>query len=953
MASRTYEIAYRLAAKLDNKFNQAFSKAESVASKSMKAIKNTVTTAIAGIGVTAMIASSTNAFMDFENSMNEVFTLLPGISSTAMEEMSDQVKKASIDMGVLPEETVPALYQALSAGVPKDNVFSFLEIANMAAVGGVSTLETAVDGLTTVTNSYGSDVIDATKASDLMFTAVKEGKTTFEELSGSLYDVLPSASASGVAFQDITAALAAMTSQGIPTSVATTKLRGVIDELSDTGSSVGKTFEQVSGKSFKAFIAGGGNMQEALQLLEKYAGSTNVGINELFSSTEAGSAALALTGNGTEKFTKSLEAMGNSAGATEEAFNTMQNGLARAVDVIKAKMKVFQLAIGELGGKALFGVIAVFDKVGSTITKVLEDNGLQVALLKTDFANLKTELSKLGELITGDVGTGFEGIAQVVIPKVINVLSFLIEKASVVVKFFETNWDSISTTVSEVGGTIGGFVGSVVNLADTIFDSLIPAFEGAGTSVFEYIPSAVDILQNLIEVATNVVDFISTNWGIIGPIVAGVVGAFLAFKTIITVVSTFVKVIKTVKTVMTIASSAIGFLTSPIGLVILAIGALITVGILLYKNWDTIKAKAQELWDKLGAFITDISERFPIVGAVIEVVAGYIGEQIENVKRIFGGIIDFVAGVFTGDWSRAWDGIVNIFGGIFNGIVSMAKYPIEMIYTIISAAITRISEKFPVIGQIIEQVKGYISVQIENIKQIFSGIIDFIAGVFTGDWSRAWEGIVSVFGGIFSGIGEMVKAPLNVVITLVNSIIDNINAMDIQIPDWVPKIGGQSFSLDIQKIPAFAKGTNNSPDTFIAGEAGAELVTNREHSKIFTALETGSIFRNLARLENLWNKLNSLGERKPDPNGNGGGTGGGFGGGGFDLGQLKPRNEGGGGPNLQITYSPNIKVEGGGNNEEILSAISSMLAKDKVELEKLVKKIMSDERSKKARLLNG
>src|SRR5690554_3689738 len=98
-------------------------------------------------------------------------------------------------MGVVTKDVVPALYQSLSAGVPKDNVFEFLEVANKAAIGGIAKLETSVDGLSSVVNAYGSDVLDVGKASDLMFTAIRLGKTSFDELSSSLYNVIPTASA--------------------------------------------------------------------------------------------------------------------------------------------------------------------------------------------------------------------------------------------------------------------------------------------------------------------------------------------------------------------------------------------------------------------------------------------------------------------------------------------------------------------------------------------------------------------------------------------------------------------------------------------------------------------------------------------------------------------------------------------------------------------------------------
>lgn len=303
--------------------------------------------AVAGVAAAKFGADSFNAFASFEKQMNEVFSLMPGISQESMGQMTDQVKDFSREFGVLPDKVVPALYEALSSGIPPENVFTFLETAQKAATGGVTSLETAVDGLTSVVNAYGADTISAADASDIMFQTVKIGKTTMDELSASLFNVSPIASALGIGFDQVGAALATMTSQGIPTAQATTQLRQLFVELSDSGSGLAKTFQQISGQSFKDFVANGGTVQGALQLLETHAANTGVSVSDLFSSVEAGSAALSLTGQNTESFSNSLAAMGERAGSTETAFNQMQAGVSDDIDRMKANFATFQLDVGE------------------------------------------------------------------------------------------------------------------------------------------------------------------------------------------------------------------------------------------------------------------------------------------------------------------------------------------------------------------------------------------------------------------------------------------------------------------------------------------------------------------------------------------------------------------------------------------------------------------------------
>lgn len=302
----------------------------------------TLPLAAAGAGFMALSGKAAN----FENQMNEVFTLLPNMSKTAMDAMTQDVLDFSREMGTLPSETVPALYQAISAGVPKENVFDFLTVANKAAVGGVTALNTAVDGITSVVNAYGEDVIGAAEASDQMFTAVKLGKTTFEELSQSLFNVIPTASALGVGFGDVTAALATMTAQGTPTRVATTYLRQMMIDLSKEGTKTSDAFKEIAGVGFQEFIAQGGNVQGALKIMEQAAAENNVTLQDMFGSVEAGQAALALTGKGAEGFASNIEAMAGSVGATDKAFATMDDGASRSMAKLKAEFSATMIEIG-------------------------------------------------------------------------------------------------------------------------------------------------------------------------------------------------------------------------------------------------------------------------------------------------------------------------------------------------------------------------------------------------------------------------------------------------------------------------------------------------------------------------------------------------------------------------------------------------------------------------------
>ena len=117
-------------------------------------------------------------------------------------------------------------------------------------------------------------------------------------------------------------------------------------------------------------------------------------------------------------------------------------------------------------------------------------------------------------------------------------------------------------------------------------------------------------------------------------------------------------------------------------------------------------------------------------------------------------------------------------------------------------------------------------------KRIFTGFIDFITGIFTGDWERAWNGVVNIFGGIFDMIAAMAKAPLNTMIGLINAFLGGLN--NIKIPKWVPGVGGKSFS--ISTLPYLADGGHVLNGQAIVGEAGPELLSNKNGKTTVTPL---------------------------------------------------------------------------------------------------------------------
>lgn len=214
----------------------------------------------------------------------------------------------------------------------------------------------------------------------------------------------------------------------------------------------------------------------------------------------------------------------------------------------------------------------------------------------------------------------------------------------------------------------------------------------------------VDALNGLANGLSKLGDWINENKPIV-EIFAIVVGSFaLAWGLVNAALAIWNGVGVIAAGVTTALGVAFEFATSKVGRTTLIIGAVIAIGVLLYKHWDEIKAKAIEVWDSIkekfnqfkewlgNVFVTDWSQKFGFLGDIINAYLANIRSVFDSVKRIFGGIIDFIAGVFTGNWKRAWQGVQDIFGGIMNGLQALVKAPLNGVIGLINAAISGLNK---------------------------------------------------------------------------------------------------------------------------------------------------------------------------------------------------------------------------------------------------------------------
>lgn len=187
-----------------------------------------------------------------------------------------------------------------------------------------------------------------------------------------------------------------------------------------------------------------------------------------------------------------------------------------------------------------------------------------------------------------------------------------------------------------------------------------------------------------------------------------------------------------------------------------------------------------------------------------------LGRIIQGAQEIFQGLTDFIMGVFTGDWDRAWNGIAQIFQGVWNFVIGFLRGALEVLKLLIDNAFTWISQKLEAWGG---PFGAAFSKIVDGLRQVLTGLIDFVLGVFSGDWDRAWDGVKQIFSGIWQTFKGIVQGAVNGVIGVINrfisgavsgfnAVIGALNSISVTIPSWVPGIGGRHFGISLPMVSA-------------------------------------------------------------------------------------------------------------------------------------------------------
>jgi len=642
--------------------------------------------------------------------------------------------------------------------------------------------------------------------------------------------------------------------------------------------SIGNTIGSIAGKisGFCESIAG--------IFKKEFAGSVKEGVTEVGGVLETlvGGAVAAFDGivTAVDRGLRAFDALldfftGAFAGNWDSAAQGFRNSLENIFppDMAAGLTKAFDNALPVI--KTLVSSVkAAFDGIVTAVDRGLRAFGALLDFFAGAFAGNWDSAAQgfrnsLENIFPPDMAAGLTKAFDNVLPAIKAVVSGvkaafsgLVEDVKKIFAGFTTIFKGIGTMLKGIFSgdaetALKGFqaaAGGVVDTIGDIFKAKINAIKNFVVGAFStFLPEgAVNKIAGAFDVVASAWDTaIGAAKGCINGFVQAVRPVIENIKTIFSGVGQFIKGVFTgdwkgaLNGLKTIASGALSGLVNAIKAPFTLIADTVKGAANTFKSLNIVKTIFTGIGNAIGKALTKCGVDMDKFSANISNIKARVSSIINNLKTIFNTVFGAI-----GKAVRAVAKVVaNIFGKEISSTCSTAKAVIIAFKAVAGAAFSWVAGVVkkamniivPVVKVAFGAIKGAVSAAVNTITSIISGVLTvfdgltaFISGVFTGDWKQAWEGVKSIFKGIFDTFAAICKAPVNAVIGVINGAISALNKINVTIPDWVPGLGGKSFGINIPTIPQLYKGTDNwRGGAAVIHDRGGEIVDLPKGSRVY------------------------------------------------------------------------------------------------------------------------
>ena len=863
------------------KSQEELAKVNTALEQNNTSISNTKTQLAGVIGTAAALGAAIYAGpVKKSRELEAQMSTVKAISNATTEDMTrltDMAKHMGATTQFTAVEAGKALEYMAMAGWKTDQMLGGLPgIMNLAAASGED-LGQVSDIVTDALTAFNMTADQSGRFADVLAQASSNANTNVSMMGATFQKVAPVAGTLGYSVEDMSLGIGLMANASVKAETAGTSLKTALANMAKPTKQmkaymdkygISLTNADGSMKTFREVIDNLRSGLGGLSKTEKTAAATAIFGKESFAGM------LAIVNASDADFKKVSDAVNNAAGAAERMAAIKLDNLEGDVTLLKSATDGLQTAIGDALLPTFRAGTQQLTKFVSNLTEFINANPelvrtivkVTAGLLAFKAAALTAKLGFLelkgGVLTIQKVMALFKGKTALAGVEAVG----FAEKVKGVAKSVTGYFGGIGSAAGGVGrafgqmfsGTkIGGAFSKIGGAAGGVFSKLFSGMGGVATRAFTGVAGTI----------TNILGKAGTAVAA-GPL--GKIGSVIG--------KGFGKIGTLIAPLQKLGGAILGPFSGILGKVLPVVGviSLIVAAVqILRDNLDKVREVVERVFGKAG---------LDVFNGIVDAITN-IGDTIRNIftDGNLGGARQFLINLFGEEATGVIDGTItilqtvwNILSGFIEFVNAYVRPIVEQIFSfIVGTVLPQIAQAFaewaPTIASILQglaevvstiataimaviqflmpTIQSIIGVALETIKGVVSGaltaikgLVDVFAGIFTGDWTRVWEGVKSIFSGVWNSLKSIASGVLNGIISLVNGVISGLNKL--KIPDWVPGIGGKDINIPL--IPRFATGTDSTPDTFIAGEQGAELITNAKNRSVFTAAQTGSIFRNLA-----------------------------------------------------------------------------------------------------------
>ena len=863
------------------KSQEELAKVNTALEQNNTSISNTKTQLAGVIGTAAALGAAIYAGpVKKSRELEAQMSTVKAISNATTEDMTrltDMAKHMGATTQFTAVEAGKALEYMAMAGWKTDQMLGGLPgIMNLAAASGED-LGQVSDIVTDALTAFNMTADQSGRFADVLAQASSNANTNVSMMGATFQKVAPVAGTLGYSVEDMSLGIGLMANASVKAETAGTSLKTALANMAKPTKQmkaymdkygISLTNADGSMKTFREVIDNLRSSLGGLSKTEKTAAATAIFGKESFAGM------LAIVNASDADFKKVSDAVNNAAGAAERMAAIKLDNLEGDVTLLKSATDGLQTAIGDALLPTFRAGTQQLTKFVSNLTEFINANpelvrtivkvtagllAFKAAALtaKLGFLELKggvltiqkvMALFKGKTALAGVEAVGFAGKVKGVAKSVTGYFGGIGSAAGGVGRAFGQMFSGtkIGGAFSKIGGAAGG-----------VFSKLFSGMGGVATRAFTGVAGTI----------TNILGKAGTAVAA-GPL--GKIGSVIG--------KGFGKIGTMIAPLQKLGGAILGPFSGILGKVLPVVGviSLIVAAVqILRDNLDKVREVVERVFGKAG---------LDVFNGIVDAITN-IGDTIRNIftDGNLGGARQFLINLFGEEATGVIDGAItilqtvwNILSGFIEFVNAYVRPVVEQIFSfIVGTVLPQIAQAFaewaPTIASILQglaevvstiataimaviqflmpTIQSIIGVALETIKGVVSGaltaikgLVDVFAGIFTGDWTRVWEGVKNIFSGVWNSLKSIASGVLNGIIGLVNGVISGLNKL--KIPDWVPGIGGKNINIPL--IPQFATGTDSTPDTFIAGEQGAELITNAKNRSVFTAAQTGSIFRNLA-----------------------------------------------------------------------------------------------------------